>query len=178
MKNLILTVLLIPSFVFGTKIDDLEQAIQKTNICKVKNILKSITISQHDQQRLLMLSDDLIKRYRSKYECHFLNFEPLPTILEYSKKEILTLLCGFLLLGTAFHAGAFVGRFEKRIPTFSLDFPTPPPVPTPSFFAASTLFSGIITCSAAVIMHYWNVKKQYDNAIEIKRLINKATIHE
>jgi len=174
MKKLFFLMLLVVSAgLHACSVDDLERAIIQSNAAGVQKCLGEAHISASDQQRLLMLANDIMQQRLGKYECHFLRPNSLLVLFEFSKGKIIAILSGAGLVLTSFATNLFVTIIysDAHKTNFS------------HLKELYTIFScaaaGLLGCSVvvgAVLKHFYDVKKLYDNSIEIKQFICKATI--
>jgi hypothetical protein len=171
MKRLLLTVLLIPSFVFGsTIIDYLEQAIKDSNYQKVKLILPNIQISNLEKQQLLDLAQDMINYHKNEGK-----------ITNIAKPELfLSLLIYQQFLILFYVSMPFVYEIEAYSGHRYKDTLINKYILLRIWRYICSMGMGLCTgCSIGTIYNYMvTSKRNYKDSIEIKNLINKATIKE
>lgn len=161
MKKLFLLLLMITPVILCDSIDDLEREIKQSNIHGVQKILNNGQLSLSEQQQLLILAKDIVRRRQSAYESHFSNGSSKLVWFELSRKKVITLLAGSILF-----AAGIIDRLDLNISCLDSQYF--------SLLCNSMFLVGSCTIVGTFLKHFYDVKKLYDSSIEIKHLILKA----
>jgi len=168
-----------PAALNAFTVDDLESAIKCSDEHKVQTIVKEIQITANDKERILILANDMVEQRKVKYQSLFVNNFSFLKCFDYSALKIAALaLCAGLIV-----SGIVMDKIApKELLISHREFTITTPFQTikgeANYYTALYPALGLLSAAAinvgVNIKFFYDTKKQYDRAINIKQLIYKC----
>lgn len=175
MKKIALAVLFIPSLVFGyVGLDELEKAIISSDLKKVLELEPKPSLDDIERNRLLDLSQEIIKQRKNNFKYQRLSPKVIPIYYKCTKEEKLlnlgALICYVVSAGCAFGAGYLGANATSNKDVIGCGALA---VSASSFFLLSTIFFFGSLLSKR-LRNEKKLENLYGNAIQVRTLLWKC----